>query len=256
MSLTSECARSSAATPPDADADTITQSRQAFCLMLKAARERRGLSIAAIAERTKVCPSHFEALERGDLRHWPGGLFRRAFFRGYVETVGLPVASTLEEFVRFFGETASGAHTAARSQPAADAPRLVLDVSWRGATTPIVRRVAAATIDACAVIVIPGVLAWASSLHPATAVALAAVAYFTLATATVGESPASWLLRRLSGPAHIERRPVTEPAPAPSATDESDAAFRVGKEDAWTTNARRVRPRYVQPRMRVRFKWS
>ena len=256
MSLTSECARSSAPTPPDADADTITESRQAFCLALKAARERRGLSIAAIAETTKVCPSHFEALERGDVRHWPGGLFRRAFFRGYAETIGLPVADTLDEFVRLFGEGGSGSHAPARSQPAADTPRLVLDDSWRGARTPIVRRLAAATLDAFVVVLIPGALAWVSGLHPATLVAVAAVSYLTLATAVVGDSPAAWLLRRLSRPAHTERRTLDDAAPAPAASAESAAAFRVGKEDSWTSDARRVRPRYVQPRMRVRFKWS
>lgn len=251
MSLTSECARSSAPTPPDADVDTITQSRQEFCLALKAARERRGLSIAAIAETTKVCPSHFEALERGDVRHWPGGLFRRAFFRGYVESIGLPVADTLDEFVRLFGDEASGCHAPARSQPAADTPRLVLDVSWRGPQTPVLARLGAATIDASAVLVIPGALAWGTGLHPGIVVALAAIGYFTLSTALLGESPATWLMRRPSRRARA-KPPAAEVTPAPA----ESAAFRVGKEESWTSDARRVRPRYVEPRMRVRFKWS
>jgi hypothetical protein len=95
MPFTSECARSPAGPPPDVAADTPTHSRREFCLALKTARERRGLTIAQIAETTKVCPSHFEALERGELRLWPKGLYRRTFFRGYVTMVGLPVTDML-----------------------------------------------------------------------------------------------------------------------------------------------------------------
>lgn len=49
---------------------------------------RRGITLGRIAAVTKVCASHFAALECGDLRRWPKGLFRRAFFRGYVEMTG------------------------------------------------------------------------------------------------------------------------------------------------------------------------
>ena len=62
-----------------------------FCAALKAARERRGLTLAEISQQTKVTEAHFVALERADLRHWPKGIFRRAFFSNYVRAVGLPV---------------------------------------------------------------------------------------------------------------------------------------------------------------------
>ena len=44
----------------------------------------------------------FAALERGDLRRWPKGLFRRSFFQDYVRMIGVPVAEACAEFVRLF----------------------------------------------------------------------------------------------------------------------------------------------------------
>ena len=255
MSQTSERARSSAPPPPDVDADTIIHSRRAFCLALKAARERRGLSIAAIAATTKVCPSHFEALERGDVRHWPQGLYRRTFFRGYVELIGLPIAETTDEFVRLFPAADSGPRPAAKRQPAEETLPLLLDESWHGTKTPIGVRLAAAALDAAAVLLFPVALAWLIGASRAPVIAIVAVSYYTIATAWLGESPAAWLLRQRSRLARIWRRRV-DAAPAPKIIAEPRGAFRVGEENEWTTDARRVRPRYMPPRMRVRFKWS
>ena len=79
-----------------------TNSRQEFCLALKAARERKGITLDEIADATKIPASVFAALERNDLRRWPQGLFRRSFFRDYVRMIGVPVAEACEEFVRLF----------------------------------------------------------------------------------------------------------------------------------------------------------
>jgi hypothetical protein len=73
-----------------------------FCAHVKAARERRGVSLTSIAERTKITVSLFDALERGDLSRWPKGIYRRAFFRDYVSAIGLPVEPTVREFLRHF----------------------------------------------------------------------------------------------------------------------------------------------------------
>ena len=79
-----------------------TESCRDFCLALKAARERKGITLAEIAETTKIPSSVFAALERCDLRCWPKGLFRRSFFRDYVGMIGLPVTEAVEAFVRLF----------------------------------------------------------------------------------------------------------------------------------------------------------
>src|SRR5688572_33270616 len=132
----------------DGAADTVSRSPQAFCLALKAARERRGLPLSQIARSTKVCESQFAALERGDLRSWPKGLFRRAFFRGYVEMIGLPVAETMEEFARLFPDDDAPAPSIAKPAAAVSPLRLSLDSSWHGPRVPIAWRVVTAIIDA------------------------------------------------------------------------------------------------------------
>ena len=83
---------------PDPPANT----QEAFCARLKAARERRGLTLKAIAESTKISPSLLAALERNNLSRWPAGIYRRAFFTSYVQALGLPLEPTLAEFLRLF----------------------------------------------------------------------------------------------------------------------------------------------------------
>jgi hypothetical protein len=256
MSITtSERARSSAPPPPDVDADHTAGSRRDFCRALKAARERRGVTIARIAEVTKVCPSHFEALERGDLGHWPHGLFRRAFFRGYAEMIGVPVADTVDEFIRLFPGDAAGSPAPARAAAATDAPRLVLDDSWRGTKVPIGIRAAAAAIDAI-LLLAAGAAAWFSRTDPAIVIAIAIASYFMLATVVFGASPAVWALQRRTVLWRTWRARAAPPTSEFDAAAEPAAEFRVGKEESWTTDARRVRPSGIPPRIRVRFKWS
>lgn len=81
---------------------TPTHSPEEFCLALKALRERKGIALAEISSATKIPVFMFVALERGDLRRWPKGLFKRSFFRDYVRTIGAPVDETCAEFIRLF----------------------------------------------------------------------------------------------------------------------------------------------------------
>ena len=244
-------------------------SRQSFCLALKAARERRGVTLTQIAEATKVCVSHFAALERSDLRSWPKGLFRRAFFRGYVEMIGLPVAETMDEFVRVFpdGEAA----TSAIAEPAADtsALRLSLDSSWHGPRVPIAWRMVAAAIDAGAIVAMTASLAWVTRTHAGTAMAIVSGCYFTLATVLLGDSPTAsfirWLRARPAARPEAARndtvgvvarawRGVSAAASVLRTNEDRSAESVEARERAWTTDARRVRPREAPPRLRVRFK--
>jgi hypothetical protein len=226
--------------------------------LLRAARERRGVSITAIAEATKVCPSHFAALERGDLKHWPRGLFRRAFFRGYVSMIGLPIEEMLDEFVRLFPDDNAAPAAPARTSSTENPLRLTLDLSWHGPRPPIVSRLVSATIDAAAVLFVAGAAAWVSRLDVTTALAIAPVTYFTLATAIVGGSPAAWAIQRRSVVANIWQRSrsvnlITLFSPGAAEQIED---YRIGGERSWTTDAHRIRPRQVPPRIRVRFKLS
>lgn len=66
---------------------------------LRHCREQQGIALQTIAERTKIKASLLDGLERDDLRRWPGGIFRRAYFRSYVEAIGLDGDDTLREFL-------------------------------------------------------------------------------------------------------------------------------------------------------------
>jgi transcriptional regulator with XRE-family HTH domain len=56
---------------------------------LRRERERRGITLAQIAEDTKVAVPLLQGLEADDLSRWPGGIFRRAFARSYATAIGL-----------------------------------------------------------------------------------------------------------------------------------------------------------------------
>lgn len=217
-----------------------TPETKAFCRELKAARQRRGLTLEGIAESTKVCVSYYAALEANNVKRWPKGLFRRAFFRGYVEAIGLPVDTTTDEFARLFPEDDRAAAPAIAASDEAPC-RLTLDRSFHGLKPPLGSRIVNASIDAIVVIVI-ALGAWLLGADLATAAAIASVSYFTLATMVLGETPAAWA-RRWQRPPDGGDGGETEPV-----TGED------GRQ--WISDARRVRPREATARLRVRFKTS
>jgi transcriptional regulator with XRE-family HTH domain len=67
---------------------------------LRAERERRGLSIAQLAERTRIKKCYFEAIENDDPAGVPGGFFYRSFIRQYARLLGLPDSAFSEEIAR------------------------------------------------------------------------------------------------------------------------------------------------------------
>ena len=227
--------------PLNDDDDSV---RLAFCRRLKATRERSGVSLRDIAESTKICPSHLGALERGDLRYWPKGFFRRAFFRGYVGMIGLPVDETVEEFVQLFpDDEIAHAKSAARPTPAADAPRLALDECWHGPTTSFRSRLATSALDMAVVILAAVGLAWLMSRDLATLTAIVATSYFTLAKIVVGDTPAGWAVR-------------SYPTARSSLTPIWHRVRELADGLLGQAEANRIRPHDVATRLRVRFKWS
>lgn len=126
-----------------------TTSCQEFCLALKAARERKGITLDEIAETTKIPASLFAELERNDLRRWPQGLFRRSFFRDYARMIGVPVTEACAEFVRLFLDeepaepaTPVDAMTGARRHPLLEAlaqGRAAIAAAWQRGTEAISR---------------------------------------------------------------------------------------------------------------------
>lgn len=75
-----------------------------FGAYLQNRREGRNLSLHDVAAETKIAGRHLAALERGDVRSWPGGLYRRAMVRAYAAAIGLDPETTVCEFEDAFNE--------------------------------------------------------------------------------------------------------------------------------------------------------
>lgn len=72
---------------------------ESFGVRLRRRREQQRIVLSTIAEQTKIKVSLLEGLERDDVSHWPVGIFRRAFIRGYAHAIGLDPTTVLQEFL-------------------------------------------------------------------------------------------------------------------------------------------------------------
>ena len=82
--------------------DTTESGLGDFGSGLRAARTQRGISLAEIAESTKISTAILEALETNDVTALPGGIFTRSFVRSYACAVGLDPEETVQAFVTAF----------------------------------------------------------------------------------------------------------------------------------------------------------
>ena len=70
-----------------------------FGARLKAQRERQCVTLETIAEQTKIRLALLQGLERDDVSLWPGGIFRRSYFRSYSAAIGLDPELAVREFL-------------------------------------------------------------------------------------------------------------------------------------------------------------
>jgi transcriptional regulator with XRE-family HTH domain len=80
--------------------------QESFGARLRQQRERQQITLAAIAEQTKISLSLMEGLERDDVSHWPTGIFRRSFIRAYAQMVGLDPDTVVREFLELYPDPA------------------------------------------------------------------------------------------------------------------------------------------------------
>ncbi len=72
---------------------------ESFGARLRRQRERQQVSLASIAEQTKIHLPLLEELEQDKVTHWPSGIFRRAFIRAYADAIGLQPDDVVREFL-------------------------------------------------------------------------------------------------------------------------------------------------------------
>jgi len=92
---------------------------QSFGARMRERRERRQISLIAIAEQTKIKLSLLDALERDDVSHWPSGIFRRAFIRAYAHAIELEPDTVVREFLALYPDPVEAVTPVPALEPAA-----------------------------------------------------------------------------------------------------------------------------------------
>jgi cytoskeletal protein RodZ len=98
--------------------------KEHFGSCLRRARERRGISLADVAQKTKVSRSILELLEKGDIDPLPAGVYSRGFIRTFARAVGADESEPLSMYERAI-EARSAAEKARFATPVPDEPDLV-----------------------------------------------------------------------------------------------------------------------------------
>ena len=111
--------------------------KETFGPVLRAARERRGITLKQLAAETKLSVELWEALEENDLTRWPKRVFARSYVRDYAMRVGLDADEVVNDFCRLFPEWGDRrAERVIREK----AEIIAHDLEWEDLPTPQQRR--------------------------------------------------------------------------------------------------------------------
>jgi transcriptional regulator with XRE-family HTH domain len=171
----------------------VNTAQLEFGRRLQGERERRGLTLQAIADRTKIPLSLLAALEGGDITHWPCGLFGRAHIRAYAAAVGMSAEPLMIEFVHLI-DTVPVPAPAVFPPADDDGPRLALAEDWAWRIRSIGTRVLASALDVGCIVTIATVSARVLQTDLLLACALVSLIYGALATTVLGQSVTLWCL--------------------------------------------------------------
>jgi hypothetical protein len=202
--------------------------RQEFGPHLRAARLRRGITIAQIARDTKVTADLWEGLERSDLSRWPSGLYARAYVRAYAVQVGLDPEATVDEFCRCFPAGDRRAGRVVKEQAALLGHENLrweddiahLEADRRAAPTETERlptvlkkggRLLAAIGDASTVLIVSTVVSVLFPIHWAPAAAACAFVYHGGSLLLLGGTPAAWAIDTYVSSRHPSGRAAGAP---------------------------------------------
>lgn len=113
---------------------------QAFAEKLRRQRERRGISLPAIADETKIGRRLLADLERGDCSRWPAGIYARSYARAYAESIGLDPAEVVADFCEHFPQFAPEPLVEPTEAAPADPPIASARRRWFAQLRDFVRR--------------------------------------------------------------------------------------------------------------------
>jgi len=201
----------------------VRLEKETFGPVLRAARERKGITLKQLAEETKLSVELWASLEENDLTRWPKRVFARSYVRDYAVRVGLDPEEVVNDFCRLFPEWGDRrAERVIREK----AEIIAHELEWEDLPTPQRRstdpgvghvpgflsrhrvRIVGVALDLQAMLG----LGWAGLLFGFsywTTTAVAAVSYSVLATSLVGRSfglvAAEWIFRTLQSMPAVRR---------------------------------------------------
>jgi len=214
----------------------------AFGSKLRMQRERQGVSLASIAETTKIKRSLLDGLERGDVSQWPRGLFRRAYLRDYAAAICLPAEPLIAEFTRLYPEDGPPVSPAELAE-AVEPLRLSFPSAAEAGPFRPFEPLSAAGAELLLVAVVGLGIALLRGHDPLTTCGLVALVYYPLATALTGRvltnSKLRWLFTkaiastRMAPAAELAKLYlVPKPAPLPASMPAPLPLVALGTEEA------------------------
>lgn len=85
---------------PENTSGRVGQELVAIGELLRAERQRRGISLEQAQEETKIRRRYLEALEGGDPKVFPGEVYLKGFMKNYAQFLGLPGEEIVARYVR------------------------------------------------------------------------------------------------------------------------------------------------------------
>jgi len=167
--------------------------------LLRAHRERQGLTVEALAESIKVKRSLLADLERNDVSRWPPGIFGRALVREYAKSIGLPTDDVVRQFLELLAPAEQGNRSLARCDAAIGdaAPELRLTLANVPVQTSrqIAQRLVGAAGELVFVLVTGSLVALATGLPIWTSNAIVALIWLPIAAVLCGHEVLYRILR-------------------------------------------------------------
>jgi cytoskeletal protein RodZ len=68
---------------------------------LRLAREERGIPLREISNETRISIRYLEAIESGDFKRLPGGIFNRSFVKAYARCIGYDEKQAVEAYSKY-----------------------------------------------------------------------------------------------------------------------------------------------------------
>jgi len=124
---------------------SVRLEKETFGPVLRAARERRGITLKQLSKETKLSLDLWEGLEESDLSRWPKRVFARSYVRDYALRVGLDADEVVHEFCRLFPEWGDRrAERVIREK----AEIIAHDLAWEDLPAPQLRRASDRAVQA------------------------------------------------------------------------------------------------------------